>query len=128
MSLRSPLRVVLGLGAAGEGTGHWWAQRVSAMCLIPLTLWFMAALVRLPLADYAAVSIWAASGLNPLWLALLLLSLCWHSRAGVQVVIEDYVHAPGAKFAALLLSSGAHLLVAAAGLYALLQLALRGPQ
>jgi len=81
--------------------------------------------VRLPLADYAAVSIWIASGWNPLWLALLLLSLVWHSRAGVQVVIEDYVHAPAAKFVALLLNSGAHLLLLAAGLYALLQLLLR---
>ena len=126
MSLRSPLGVVLGLGAAGEGTGHWWAQRVSALCLVPLTLWFLVALVRLPLADYAAVSIWVASGWNPLWLALLLLSLCWHSRAGVQAVIEDYVHAPAAKFTALLLNSGAHLLLLAFGLYALLQLALRG--
>jgi succinate dehydrogenase membrane anchor subunit len=127
VSLRSPLGVVLGLGAAGEGTGHWWAQRVSALSLVPLTLWFFAALVRLPLADYAAVSIWAGSGWNPLWLALLLLSLCWHSRAGVQVVIEDYVHAPVAKFSALLANSGAHLLLLAAGLYALLQMAQRGP-
>ena len=118
MSLRSPLAVVLGRGAAGEGVGHWWAQRISALCLVPLTLWFLVALVRLPLADYAAVSIWIASGWNPLWLALLLLSLVWHSRAGVQVVIEDYVHAPAAN-------SGAHLLLLAAGLYALLQLVLR---
>ena len=125
MSLRSPLGVVLGRGAAGEGVGHWWAQRVSALCLVPLTLWLLVALVRLPLADYAAVSIWIASGWNPLWLALLLLSLVWHSRAGVQVVIEDYVHAPAAKFVALLLNSGAHLLLLAAGLYALLQLLLR---
>jgi succinate dehydrogenase / fumarate reductase membrane anchor subunit len=126
MSLRTPLGVVLGLGAAGKGTGHWWAQRLSALCLVPLTLWFLVALVRLPLSDYAAVSIWAGAGWNPLWLALLLLSLCWHSRAGVQVVIEDYVHAPALKFGSLVLNSGAHLLLLAFGLYALLQLALRG--
>ena len=126
MSLRSPLGVVLGRGAAGEGVGHWWAQRISALCLVPLTLWFLVALVRLPLADYAAVSIWIASGWNPLWLALLLLSLVWHSRAGVQVVIEDYVHAPALKIASLLVSSGAHVLLAAGGSYAILRVALRG--
>ena len=125
MNLRSPLGVVLGRGAAGGGVAHWWAQRVSALCLVPLTLWFLVALIRLPLADYAAISIWIASGWNPLWLALLLMALCWHSRAGVQVVIEDYVHAEALKLTGLLLNSGAHLLLLAAGLYALAQLALR---
>ena len=126
MSLRSPLGLVLGRGAAGEGVGHWWAQRVSALMLVPLTLWFLVALVKLPLNDYAAVSVWITDGWNPLWLALLLLALCWHSRLGVQVVIEDYVHAPALKLGALLFNSGAHLLVLAAGLYALLRMVLRG--
>lgn len=126
MSLRSALGVVLGRGAAGSGVGHWWAQRVSALMLVPLTVWFVVALVGLPLNDYAAVSIWIASGWNPVWLALLLLALCWHSRLGVQVVIEDYMHAPALKLAALLFNSAAHLLLLAGALYALLRLALRG--
>ena len=126
MSLRSPLGVVLGLGAAGQGVGHWWGQRVSALMLVPLSVWFVVALVSLPLADYAAVSIWIGAGWNPVWLGLLLLALCWHSRLGVQVVIEDYVHAPALKFAALLCNSGVHLVLLAGGLYALLRLAMRG--
>lgn len=126
MSLRNPLGVVLGRGAAGEGVGHWWAQRLSALMLVPLTLWFVISLVGLPLNDYASVSIWIGNGWNPVWLTLLLLSLCWHSRLGVQVVIEDYVHGPALKFAGLLVNSGAHLLLLAAGLYALARLALRG--
>ena len=126
MSLRSPLGVVLGRGTAGEGVGHWWAQRVSALMLVPLTIWFLAALITLPLNDYAAVSIWMAAGWNPMWLALLLLALCWHSRLGVQVVIEDYVHGPALKITALLFNSGAHLLLLATGLYALLRVTLRG--
>ena len=127
MKLRPPLGAVLGRGAAGEGVGHWWAQRVSALALAPLTLWLLVALIRLPLADYAAVTIWMASGWNPVWLALLLLALCWHSRLGVQVVIEDYVHGEPAKTAALLLSTAAHAVLAAAGLYAILRVALRSP-
>lgn len=126
MSLRSPLGVVLGRGATGEGVGHWWSQRLSALLLVPLSLWFVISLVGLPLNDYAAVTIWIASGWNPVWLALLLLALCWHSRLGVQVVIEDYVHTPALKFTVLLFNSGAHLLLLAGGLYALLRLALRG--
>ena len=125
MSLRSPLGVVLGRGNAGDGVAHWWAQRLSAVALVPLTVWFLVALVRLPLADHAAVSIWIAAGWNPVWLALLLAALCWHSRLGVQVVIEDYVHSPSLKLAALLLNSGAHLLLLAAGVYALLRVAVR---
>lgn len=126
MSLRSPLGVALGRGAAGEGATHWWAQRTSAVALVPLTLWFLLSLTRLPLDDFAAVTLWVARGANPLWLALLLLALCFHSRLGVQVVIEDYVHSGALKITALLLNSAAHLLLVAAGLYAVLRIVLRG--
>ena len=126
MSLRSPLAVVLGRGSAGNGVAHWWAQRLSALALVPLALWFLYALLRLQLNDYAAVTIWIASGWHPVWLALLLAALCWHSRLGVQVVIEDYVHSPALKLGTLLCNSGAHLVLLAAGVYALLSIALRG--
>jgi succinate dehydrogenase / fumarate reductase membrane anchor subunit len=126
LSLRAPLAVVLGRGAAGEGAAHWWAQRASALALVPLTLWFLLSLTRLPLDDYVAVTLWMANGSNPLWLALLLLALCFHSRLGVQVVIEDYVHGAASKFTALLLNSAVHLLLAGTGLYAVLHIALRG--
>ena len=126
MSLRSPLGAVLGHGTAGEGVGHWWSQRISALALVPLMLWLLISLLRLPLADYAAVSIWMASAWNPVLLVLTVLVACWHSLLGVQVVIEDYVHAPALKIASLLVSSGAHVLLAAGGSYAILRVALRG--
>jgi len=125
VKLRSPLAVVLGRGSAGEGAAHWWAQRVTALALVPLTLWFLISLIGLPLNDHAAVTIWIASGWNAVWLALLLLAMCWHSRLGVQVVIEDYVHGPALKLCSLLLNSAAHVVVLAAGVYALLRIALR---
>ena len=125
MSLRSPLGAALGHGSAGEGVGHWWSQRVSALALVPLTVWLLVALLRLPLADYAAVSIWMAAGWNPVLLVLTVLVACWHSLLGVQVVIEDYVHTPALKIGSLLASSGAHVLLAVGGVYAILRVALR---
>ena len=126
MSLRSPLGVALGRGSAGQGVALWWAQRLSALALVPLCIWFLIALVRLPLADHAAVTIWIATGWNLVWLVLLLGALCWHSRLGVQVVIEDYVHAPAIKLASLLLNSAAHAVLLVAGIYAVLRIALQG--
>ena len=127
MSLRSALGSALGHGAAGTGVAHWWAQRVSALALVPLTLWLLLALVRLPLGDYAVVSLWFGFGWNPVLLGLTLLFGCWHSSLGVQEVIEDYVHGPGRKLAALLGSNGLHALLAAGGLYAIVRAALRSP-
>ena len=127
MSLRSALGTALGHGAAGAGVAHWWSQRVSALALVPLTLWLLGALVRLPLGDYAVMSLWFGYGWNPVLLGLTLLVGCWHSSLGIQVVIEDYVHAPGLKLAALLGSNGLHGLLAAGGLYAIVRAALRSP-
>jgi succinate dehydrogenase / fumarate reductase, membrane anchor subunit len=126
VSARLSRRLSRVAGTSGEGTGHWWAERVSALALVPLSLWFLVGLVRLPLADYAAVTIWLGSGWNPVWLALLLLALCRHANLGVQVIIEDYVHAPAFKLAAMLVNNGAHLLLLAGGLYAVGRIALRG--
>lgn len=125
MKLRAPLAVVLGRGSAGGGVGHWWSQRVTALALVPLTAWFLVSLCGVPLNDHAAVTIWIASGWNPVWLSLLLLAICLHSRLGVQVVIEDYVHTNATKLTLLLLNSAAHALLLAAGVYALLRIALR---
>jgi succinate dehydrogenase / fumarate reductase membrane anchor subunit len=125
VKLRAPLAVALGRGSAGEGVAHWWSQRVTALALVPLTAWFLVSLCGVPLGDHAAVTIWIGLGWNPLWLALLLLAMCVHSRLGVQVVIEDYVHGGAAKLTLLLLNGAAHAVLLAAGAYALLRIALR---
>ncbi|MFZ9709555.1 MAG: succinate dehydrogenase, hydrophobic membrane anchor protein [Steroidobacteraceae bacterium] len=127
MSLRSPLGRVLGRGAAKSGVAHWWVQRVSAIALVPLTLWFLIELVSLPLADHASVCAWIAGGWTPVALVLLIGTSSWHSALGVQVVIEDYVHHAGLKLASLLASSMLHVLVAVAGIYAVLRVAFTTP-
>ena len=102
MSLRSPLGRVKGLGAAGEGTGHWWAQRLTSLALVPLTVWFVASLVVLAGADYQVMRDWLSSPVAAGLLILFLLTGVHHGQSGLQVVIEDYVHNEAAKIAALL--------------------------
>ncbi len=122
MSLRTPLGRVLGLGSAKDGTGHWWAQRVSAAALVLLGLWFAVALTGLPLGKHDAVVGFIGAPLNAVLLILLAATLAYHSFLGVQVVIEDYVHAHGAKVLLLTLSRFAHILLAVASIYAILRI------
>jgi succinate dehydrogenase / fumarate reductase, membrane anchor subunit len=123
MSLQSPLARVLGYGSAKEGVHHWWVQRLTSVALIPLTIWFAVAVLSLPLGDRASVAAWVASGWTPLLLILFVLVTTWHSRLGVQVVIEDYVPHAGTKTFVLILSTFVHFLVAAAAVFAVLKVA-----
>lgn len=125
MSLQSPLGRVLGYGSAKEGVHHWWVQRVTAVALIPLTVWFIVSLLSLPSLDYDTVVRWIGGGWTPLLLILLIGLMTWHSRLGVQVVIEDYVRG-GAKTVSLILSTFAHILVAAAAIFVVLKIAFGG--
>ncbi len=123
MSLRSPVGRVLGLGSAKDGTGHWWAQRVSAVALIPLTLWFLLSLLALPALDYATVRAWLSVPLSGILAVLLVAVLAYHSYLGTTVVIEDYVHAAGTKILSLLLLRFLYVLVGGAGIFAILHVA-----
>ena len=123
MSLRTPLGKVLGRGSAGGGTSHWWVQRVTAIALIPLTLWFVASLLGKPLHSYEAMSGWLGQPWVAVFTILLAITLAWHSWLGVQVVIEDYVHGKGAKTFLLLLSTFVHFAGAVAAVFAVLMLA-----
>jgi succinate dehydrogenase / fumarate reductase membrane anchor subunit len=124
MSLRSPLGKVLGRGSAGEGVGHWWVQRVTAVALVPLTLWFAGSLLGLQLQSYDAVRGWLGQPWVAVLTILLAVTLAWHSKLGTQVVIEDYVHAKGAKTALMLLNIFIHVAAAVAAVFAVLLLAL----
>ncbi|MBK7249968.1 MAG: succinate dehydrogenase, hydrophobic membrane anchor protein [Gammaproteobacteria bacterium] len=123
MSLRTPLGRFLGLGATHHAVGHWVAQRLGAVALVPLTLWFLVSLLALPAFDYATLSGWAGRPWNAVLLLSLVLALAHHSWLGVQVVVEDYVHDRGAKFAALIVLQLAHVLLAVAGVFAVLKIA-----
>lgn len=127
MSLRSPMGRVLGLGAAKEGASHWWSQRVTAVALLVLTLWFVASLLRFPGLDHAQVAGWIGEPLNGMLLSLLIVTAAYHSQLGVQVVVEDYVASAPLKMAAILLLNFIHIALGVLGLFAVLRLAFGAP-
>ena len=120
---RSDLGRVRGLGSAKEGAHHWWMQRVSAIALVPLTLWFVIALVAHMGADYEAMRAWLASPVTFALMALTVGVTFYHAQLGLQVVIEDYVHGEGLKIAAILVVKFACALLALAAIVALLVIA-----
>ena len=126
MSRRTALGQVLGHGSAKEGVAHWWAQRLTSVALVPLSVWLLVSLLALPGLDHATVAAWLRGGTTALLLVLLTVAAAWHSQLGVQVVIEDYVHDRGWKMLALGLSTFAHVLIAATAVLAVLRVALRG--
>lgn len=123
MNFRTPVKQARGLGSARSGVGHWWVQRVTAIALIPLGVWFAGSLIALLSADYATVTAWLALPYNAVLTALLVIVMFHHSWLGVQVVIEDYVHAEGIKIASLLIIKFIHVLLAAYGVFVVLRVA-----
>ncbi len=124
MSLRTPLGRVLGLGAAKDGTSHFWGQRVSAIALLFLGLWFALSLSTMTEFSHAEVIAEIQRPINGILLLLLSVTMAYHSNLGVQVVIEDYVHAHGLKLVTLVLSRFAHVLLTVAAIYSVLRIGL----
>lgn len=89
---RTPLARARGLGSAKSGVGHWWMQRLTAIALIPLSLWFVWLVLKLPHLDFASAHLTVATPLKALLLILFTSVMFWHGQLGLQVVIEDYVH------------------------------------
>jgi len=117
---------MLGSGSATSGTGHWWAQRVTALALLILGGWFLYSIAHLDNFAHSAMLDWAGRPFNSITLLLLGLTLAWHSGLGVQVVLEDYVHGPSIKVVSLLLNRFAHAFLAIAAVVAILKIALGG--
>lgn len=97
MNMQSDLARVRGLGASRDGTAHWWAQRVTAVALVPLSLWFAYSAVTLVGIDQAGFKIWLNGAGNLLMIILFVVVLFYHMQLGVQIVLEDYVHGAKAK-------------------------------
>ena len=124
MSLQSPLAKVLGLGAAKEGAGHWWTQRVSSVALLLLTPWFLLSLITLGDVSYASVTVWIAAPVHSVLLSLLVVVASYHAQLGLQVIVEDYVASKGVRMMVLLLINFALLLLAVIAVFSILRIAL----
>jgi succinate dehydrogenase / fumarate reductase membrane anchor subunit len=110
--LRSSLGRARGLGSARAGSHHWWAQRLTAIALVPLTLWFIFAVIHLSGASHQAVIDWLSAPLTLGLMLALIVATFHHLQLGLQVVIEDYVHDERLKVGAVLLIKGLSVLLA----------------
>jgi len=126
MAFRTPLARARGLGAAKSGFHHWWLQRVTAVALIPLTVWFGFGIAALPGAGYADAVVWISAPLNTVLLISLIIATCYHAALGLQVFVEDYVHAEWLKIATILTANLFFILLSLAALYATLRIVLLG--
>jgi succinate dehydrogenase / fumarate reductase membrane anchor subunit len=123
--MRSPLARAIGLGSAKEGAEPWRAERVSAIALVPLTLWFAASIIAHTGSDYANFIAWLRTPLTTVLMILLLIALFYHTVLGLQVVIEDYIHSR-MKIPALIGMRFGCFGLAVAGILATLRIALGG--
>ena len=121
--MRSPLGRAVGLGSAKEGVEYWWLQRITAVALVPLGLWFVIAIIRLVGADVDNVRDWVGNPLPAILLVLLLIATFYHAALGLQVVIEDYVHAELTKLGLLGVVRLACFALAVAGIVAVVSMA-----
>jgi succinate dehydrogenase / fumarate reductase membrane anchor subunit len=117
------LRRALGLRAARTGVEHWWIQRMTAVALVPLTLWFVASLITSSGGDYNAVTAWLGAPFVTIFVVLLLIMLFQHMALGLQVVIEDYVHSDEVKVPTLVAIHCVCFGLAVAGIIATLYIA-----
>jgi succinate dehydrogenase / fumarate reductase membrane anchor subunit len=125
-SYRTPLSRARGLGSAKHGAGHWISERVSAIALVPLTLWAVYGVLKIAAGDYGFAVHWISNPINATLIVLTLAIGFWHMHAGLRVVIEDYIHVTLNKSALLLINLFVCGLAGALAVFSILKVALSG--
>jgi succinate dehydrogenase membrane anchor subunit len=123
---RTPLSRARGLGSAKQGVHHWWAQRITAVALIPLVAWFAISLIMMSGADYAVVRAWIGSPVVMVLLTLTIVIGLHHGQIGMQEVVEDYVHSEGMKLALIVLLRFTAVFFGLAAIVAILRIGFGG--
>ena len=117
---------VRGLGSAKHGSMHWWQQRVTAAGNLLLVTWFVVSLIRLPSYDHVAMLLWIGSPVVAVGLILMTISVFYHLRLGLQVIVEDYVHEEAGKILFVLLLNFYAIAGAALAIFSILKIAFGG--
>ena len=119
----SKLGKAKGLGPAGHGVSHWWTQRLTAIALIPLTVWFVSSLLAAFMFPAPGlVAEWMSSPITAILLSMTIIALFMHAYLGLQVIIEDYVKCSHKKYSLLILCKSLSILFAAACLLSIIRL------
>lgn len=126
--MQTPLARVRHLGAAKEGADHWLWQRITAIMMIPLALWFVSSMWWLVIsgASHADLVSWLSGPVAAILMLVFLGAIFFHLKLGLQVVVEDYVHTKWLKWAMLIKLTIGTLLFSAASLYSVIAIALKG--
>ncbi|MFK7957781.1 MAG: succinate dehydrogenase, hydrophobic membrane anchor protein [Lysobacterales bacterium] len=128
MNLEHPLARVIGTGSAKSGVEHWWLQRLTAIALVPLTLWVVVLLLKTATVDYASATAVVANPISAALLIMWVVAMLWHAQLGLQVVVEDYIHNPWMEFTAHVVVKMAALLGVVISVIAILKIATGGVQ
>ena len=122
--LRTPLARVRGLGSAKSGTHHWLVQRLTSIALLPLTIWFLYAVLKLVGGEYADARSFLAQPWNAVLMAAFVLMLFYHAKLGIQVILEDYVHLRWLEVTSQMINLFACAFAALVALFAIVRIAL----
>jgi len=126
MSFRTPIKEAKGLGASGHGTGHWWLQRLTAIALVPLTIWFVLGIATFSGADYAAATGWLGAPINAVLMVLFVGTVFFHGTLGLQVVLEDYVASQALRMGLTIAVKFAAIALTALAVFAVFSIAFGG--
>lgn len=120
---QTPLSRVKGLGSAKEGTDHFWAQRISAIALVPLVLWLAFSIASLPGMDYLTIREWLSQPFNAIVMILFIVAGFSHARLGLQVVAEDYIGSHGPRTALVIAITFAAVALGVTGVFSIMRIA-----